>query len=95
MTPMDDLITYDQNKTVKDIFSPDKDIPVGRLQVYSEYSENLVGIDLRRDVLLAFANNQTSVQLRDIMHPPKIIGGEVLVDLALDEFLTEAPNWHL
>ncbi|MDR0351420.1 MAG: CNNM domain-containing protein [Puniceicoccales bacterium] len=90
MTPQGHLTSYNQNKTIREIFSISKDIPVGRLPVYSEYPENLVGVVLRLNILKALANGETSAQLRELMEVPKIIDGESLVDVALHEFITEA-----
>ncbi|MDR2735669.1 MAG: CNNM domain-containing protein [Puniceicoccales bacterium] len=90
MTPLGDLTSYDQNKTIRDVFSLDKDIPIGRLPVYAEYPENLVGIVLRRNILKAFADGEVSKQLRELMQTPKVIDSESLVATALHEFLTEA-----
>jgi CBS domain containing-hemolysin-like protein len=90
MTPLGHLTSYDQNRTIREIFSTNKDIPIGRLPVYSEYPDNLVGVVPRLNILKTLVNGEISAQLRELMQVPKIINGESLVDSALHEFITEA-----
>jgi CBS domain containing-hemolysin-like protein len=88
MTPLDHLSAYGKNMTVHDVFmANDENIPMGRIPVYENNPENLVGIVQRRKILHAFATNGANVQLRRLMDIPKVLPHDMFVDDALDALL--------
>jgi CBS domain containing-hemolysin-like protein len=88
MTPLDHLGAYSKNMTVQDVFiANNENIPTGRIPVYSNNPENLVGIVHRRKILHAFATNGSNIQLRRLMEIPKVLPHNMFVDDALDALL--------
>jgi CBS domain containing-hemolysin-like protein len=88
MTPLDHLSTYGKNMTVHDVFiANDANIPTGRIPVYANNPENLVGIVHRRKILHAFATNGAHTQLGRLMETPKALPHDMFVDDALDALL--------
>ncbi|MDR2807137.1 MAG: CNNM domain-containing protein [Puniceicoccales bacterium] len=88
MTPLDHLSTYSKNTTVRDVFiANNENIPTGRIPVYANNPENLVGIVHRRKILHAFATNGAQIQLSRIMEIPKVLSDDMFVDDALDVLL--------
>jgi CBS domain containing-hemolysin-like protein len=88
MTPLDHLSAYGKNMTVRDVFiANNENIPTGRIPVYSNNPENLIGIVHRRKILHAFATNGANIQLRRLMEIPKVLPDNMFVDDALDVLL--------
>jgi CBS domain containing-hemolysin-like protein len=88
MTPLDHLSTYNKNMTVHDVFIANhENIPTGRIPVYANNPDNLVGIVHRRKILHAFATNGAHIQLRHLMEIPKVLPDNMFVDDALDALL--------
>jgi CBS domain containing-hemolysin-like protein len=88
MTPLDHLSAYSKNMTVQDVFiANNENIPSGRIPVYSNNPENLVGIVHRRKILHAFATNGSKIQLRRLMETPKALSHNMFVNDALDALL--------
>ena len=84
MTPLEDLTIFNKNTTVKDVFIANNDnIPTGRIPVFNNDHDNLIGIVDRRKILHALATNKTNMQLGDIMERPITISHDVFVDDAL------------
>lgn len=84
MTPLEDLTAFSKNMTVKDVFiANNDDLPTGRIPVFNNNHENLVGIVHRRKILHALATNKTNIQLGQIMDHPISIDHDVFVDDAL------------
>ncbi|MDR0418190.1 MAG: CNNM domain-containing protein [Puniceicoccales bacterium] len=88
MTPLDHLSAYGKNMTVRDVFiANNENIPTGRIPVYANNPENLVGIVHRRKILHAFATNGAHTQLGQLMEIPKALPYDMFVDDALDALL--------
>jgi CBS domain containing-hemolysin-like protein len=88
MTPLDHLSAYSKNMTVRDVFiANNENLPTGRIPVYANNPENLVGIVHRRKILHAFATNGTHMQLGRLMETPKALPHDMFVDDALDALL--------
>ncbi|MDR1590864.1 MAG: CNNM domain-containing protein [Puniceicoccales bacterium] len=88
MTPLDHLNTYSKNMTIRDIFlANNENIPTGRIPVYENNPENLVGIVHRRKILHAFATNGANIQLRHLMEIPKALPSDMFVANALNALL--------
>ncbi|MDR3317641.1 MAG: CNNM domain-containing protein [Puniceicoccales bacterium] len=88
MTPLDHLSAYNKNMTVHDIFiANNENIPTGRIPVYSNNPENLIGVVHRRKILHALATNAAHIQLRHLMAIPKVLPDNMFVDDALNALL--------
>lgn len=88
MTPLEHLVAYNKNATVHDLFlENNENIPTGRIPVYANSPENLVGIVHRRKILHALATNGTHTQLGHLMEKPITLSDHTFVDDALDALL--------
>jgi CBS domain containing-hemolysin-like protein len=88
MTPLDHLNTYNKNMTIRDVFlANNENIPAGRIPVYENNPENLVGIVYRRKILHAFSTNGAHIQLRHLMEIPKALPSDMFVANALNALL--------
>lgn len=88
MTPLDHLSAYSKNATARDVFlANNENIPSGRIPVYANNPEHLVGIVHRRKILHAFATNGANTQLGRLMEKPKALPADMFVNNALDALL--------
>ena len=58
MTPRTVVMALDESATVGEVFADGKPIPFGRMPVYRDTLDNIVGIVRRRDLLMAKAKDQ-------------------------------------
>ena len=67
MTPRTVVMALEETATVGELLSNGRQIQFGRMPVYRDTLDNIVGIVRRRDLLMAKANDEDSRQVREFM----------------------------
>lgn len=87
MTPRTVVTALDHELTVGEVFQEFKTIPFGRMPVYRETIDNIIGVVRRRDLLKAMANDEmdTTVEsLRQEVHfVPETVTGDSALQMCL------------
>ncbi len=87
MTPRTVVTAIDQTLTVGEVFRQFKNIPFGRMPVFAESIDEIVGLVRRRDLLQAVANGEEDKLVRDLKHEVHFIPETVTAAAALQIFL--------
>lgn len=69
MTPRTVVEAIEGNETVADIFKKYKHIPFGRLPVYKENIDQVLGVVRRRDLLVAWGEDKDNMTVKEFAHP--------------------------
>jgi CBS domain containing-hemolysin-like protein len=87
MTPRTVVTAIDQSSTVGEVFRQFKNIPFGRMPIYAESIDEVVGLVRRRDLLQAVANGDEQKLVRDLKQEVHFIPETVTAAAALQIFL--------
>ncbi len=87
MTPRTVVTAIDQNLTVGEVFRQHPNIPFGRMPVYSESIDEIVGLVRRRDLLQTMAHGDEERLVRDLRQEVHFIPETVTAAAALQIFL--------
>ncbi|AWT60867.1 MAG: hypothetical protein DF168_02091 [Candidatus Moanabacter tarae] len=87
MTPRTVVTALDANLTVEEVFIQFRNIPFGRLPVYQESIDNVVGLVRRRDLLQAMANDQNNKKVSELMGEMTFVPETSSAAAALQHFL--------
>lgn len=87
MTPRTVVTALDANLTVEEVFIQFRNIPFGRLPVYQESIDNIVGLVRRRDLLQAMAKDQNKKKVGELMGEMTFLPETSSAAAALQHFL--------
>jgi len=87
MTPRTVVTALEQNLTVGEVFRQFRNIPFGRMPVYADSIDEVVGLVRRRDLLQAVANGEENKLVRDLKQEVHFIPETVTAAAALQIFL--------
>lgn len=73
LTPRTVVTLLGEGDSVEEVFNKFKIVPFGRIPVYKEDVDNVVGVVRRRDLLTSKANDEDSKLVRELMHKALII----------------------
>jgi CBS domain containing-hemolysin-like protein len=87
MTPRTVVTALDESLTVGEVFRQYRNIPFGRMPVYAESIDEVVGLVRRRDLLQSMANGEEQKLVRDLKQEVHFIPETVTAAAALQIFL--------
>lgn len=87
MTPRTVVTALEQSVTVGEVFRQYRNIPFGRMPVYAESIDDIVGLVRRRDLLQTMANGEEKKLVRDLKQEVHFIPETVTAAAALQIFL--------
>ncbi len=88
MTPRVVLTAFQQDSTIKQIIDENQIIRFSRIPIYGESLDDIKGIIIRSELLMAASRDEWSVKLSDLAKNVTSISTNSSVDSALDMFLT-------
>ena len=95
MTPRTVVSAFEMNKTIKEILDENTILRFSRIPVYEEHIDNIRGLVIRSEILMAASRDEWSLQLRDIMKPILKLEKESNIEQALDVFLSNRQQFAL
>jgi len=95
MTPRTVVSAFEMHQTIKEILDDNTILRFSRIPVYDETIDNVRGLVIRSEILMAASRDEWDVQLKDIMKPILKIEQESTIEQALDVFLTNKQQFAL
>ena len=95
MTPRVVLSAYDVNTTVKEILDSNNILRFSRIPVYEENIDNVQGLVIRSEILMAASRDEWDLTLKDMMKPITTLDLGSTIEDALDVFLTNKQQFAL
>ncbi len=89
MTPRTVVFSIEEKQTLKELFEKDKVIPFGRIPIFNENIDHVVGIVRRRDILRAYAEGQDQLSVNSLMAEPIFIPENATAQDVLKVFLNK------
>ena len=87
MTPKSVIYSLSSKETIGELFSHKSEIPFGRIPIYQNDIDNIIGIVRRRDLLSAKAKDQDSLFINKLSQKPIFINKNSVASDALQLFL--------
>jgi CBS domain containing-hemolysin-like protein len=87
MTPRTVTMFLSADSTVEEVCSKSKNIPFGRIPVYEDGIDDIVGLVRRRDILQAYSEDKESMSMRDLMNEILFLPETASAHNALQQFL--------
>lgn len=87
MTPRTVVFATDAEETVGSLMGKTKDLPFGRIPVYEDQVDNIVGVVRRRDIFSAQASEKSALSIKELAHAALFIPDNAAASDALQTFL--------
>ena len=95
MTPRVVVSSFEVNSTVKEILDEHNILRFSRIPVFEESIDNVHGLVLRSEILMAASRDEWDTTLKDIMKPIITIQMGKTIEDALDLFLSNKQQFAL
>ena len=95
MTPRTVVRAFDMSTTIKEILDENTILRFSRIPVYEEHIDNVQGLVIRSEILMAASRDEWDMTLEDIMKPIHTIPLESTMEYVLDVFLTNKQQFAL
>ena len=95
MTPRTVVSAFEMHQTIKEILDDNTILRFSRIPVYDETIDNVRGLVIRSEILMAASRDEWDLQLKDIMKPILKIEQDSTIEQALDVFLTNKQQFAL
>ena len=95
MTPRTVVSAFEMHQTIKEILDDNTILRFSRIPVYDETIDNVRGLAIRSEILMAASRDEWSLQLKDIMKPILKLEQDSTIEQALDVFLTNKQQFAL
>lgn len=95
MTPRTVVSAFEMHQSIKEILDDNTILRFSRIPVYDETIDNVRGLVIRSEILMAASRDEWDLQLKDIMKPILKIELESTIEQALDVFLTNKQQFAL
>ena len=95
MTPRTVVSAFEMHQTIKQILDDNTILRFSRIPVYDETIDNVRGLVIRSEILMAASRNEWDLQLKDIMKPILKLEQDSTIEQALDVFLTNKQQFAL
>ncbi len=95
MTPRTVVSAFDMNQTIQQVLDENTILRFSRIPVYDENIDNIRGLVIRSEILMAASRDEWDVQLKDIMKPILKLEQGGTIEQALDVFLTNRQQFAL
>ena len=88
MTPRVVLTAFQMNSTIREIMDENQVIRFSRIPIYDESIDDIKGIIIRSQLLMAASRDEWDVQISELAKNVLSISADSSVDATLDLFLT-------
>ena len=95
MTPRVVLTAYEMDSTVKEILDDNTILRFSRIPVYEEHIDNIQGLVIRSEILMAASRDEWDTTLGSLMKPILTLELGSTIENALDIFLTNRQQFAL
>ena len=95
MTPRVVVSAFDMNATIKEILDEHTILRFSRIPVYNEHIDNIEGLVIRSEILMAASRDEWDTKLSSMMKPILNIDLGTTVERALDVFLVNKQQFAL
>lgn len=95
MTPRTVVSAFEMHQSIKEILDDNTILRFSRIPVYDETIDNVRGLVIRSEILMAASRDEWDLQLKDIMKPILKIEQDSTIEQALDVFLTNRQQFAL
>ncbi|GIR76305.1 MAG: hypothetical protein CM15mP78_10040 [Candidatus Poseidoniales archaeon] len=95
MTPRTVVSAFDMEKTIKEVLDDNTILRFSRIPVYEETIDNVRGLVIRSEILMAASRDEWTLTLKDIMKPILKLEQDATIEQALDVFLTNKQQFAL
>ena len=95
MTPRTVVSAFEMHQSIKEILDDNTILRFSRIPVYDETIDNVRGLVIRSEILMAASRDEWGLQLKDIMKPILKIEQDSTIEQALDVFLTNKQQFAL
>ena len=95
MTPRVVVTAYDVNSTIKEILDEHSILRFSRIPVFDESIDNVLGIVIRSEILMAASRDEWDTTLKEMMKPVLFIEATQNIEQALDIFLSNKQQFAL
>jgi CBS domain containing-hemolysin-like protein len=89
MTPRTVIIAFDQEATIGDALTQRRELPVSRIPIYDESIDSVTGLVLKTDLLLAQANGQLDLPLRELKRNIRAVSRHASLKRLLETLLDQ------
>lgn len=89
MTPRTVMIAFDQDATVGDTLGKRPELPVSRIPIYEETLDNVTGLVLKTDILLAQAQGNLDMPLKELKRNLRAVPRHASLKQLLEELLDQ------
>ena len=95
MTPRVVLTAYEMNTTIKEILDSNNILRFSRIPVFEDNIDNVQGLVIRSEILMAASRDEWDLTLKDIMKPITSLDLGSTIEKALDVFLENKQQFAL
>jgi CBS domain containing-hemolysin-like protein len=95
MTPRVVLKAYEVNATIREVLDENTILRFSRIPVYEDNIDNVLGLVIRSEILMAASRDEWDLTLRDLMKPILTLELGTTIEDALDTFLTNRQQFAL
>lgn len=95
MTPRTVVSAYDMSTTIKEILDENTILTFSRIPVFDEHIDNVKGLVIRSEILMAASRDEWNTTLYDIMKPIHTISLQSTMEDVLDVFLSNKQQFAL
>ena len=95
MTPRVVLTAYEMNTTIKEILDSNNILRFSRIPVFEDNIDNVQGLVIRSEILMAASRDEWDLTLKDLMKPITTIELGSTIEDALDVFLENKQQFAL
>ena len=95
MTPRTVVSAFEMTQTIKEVLDENTILRFSRIPVYEENIDNVRGLVIRSEILMAASRDEWDLELKDIMKPILKIEQGSTIEQALDVFLSNRQQFAL
>lgn len=95
MTPRTVVSAFEMHQSIKEVLDDNTILRFSRIPVYDETIDNVRGLVIRSEILMAASRDEWDLKLKDIMKPILKLEEESTIEDALDIFLTNKQQFAL
>ena len=95
MTPRVVLTAYEMNTTIKEIFDSNNILRFSRIPVFEDNIDNVQGLVIRSEILMAASKDEWDLTLKDLMKPITTLELGSTIEEALNVFLENKQQFAL
>jgi CBS domain containing-hemolysin-like protein len=95
MTPRVVVSAFDMNATIKEVLDENTILRFSRIPVYEEHIDNIQGLVIRSEILMAASRDEWDTTLKTLMKPIETLELGSTIEEALDLFLTKRQQFAL